>query len=507
MLRVTREVAYQTIIVDELLKHGKQVIINANDYVRNPENKLTLTMLGAFAEFERAKIIERTMRGTLHRLRQGQITSQGHCIYGYQYVRKSPHSPPALVINEQEAAIVRSIFETYAEGTAGPDRISRALEESGIPTRKGKKLWRASQIKSILRNHTYTGIRYYNRMTMVKDAPGEKRRSKRGTCVYRDPSEWIGVKVPAIVCQEVFDKAQERLRHSAERYRQPAVHHLLSGLIECGECGCGFSSYRRYVTKNLITGKRRIYHKAAYKCNWRSKQGAHTPALIQRCRNPEIQTHILEAKVFEMIHDVMLDPLKLRESMEFFNDTARPDHRHIKGQLTRVESRTTAVEAEKKRLIDLYATGELSEEAYVNGNVALDGELLGLRLKRAELVPLLHSADAIDASLRDFCETARTTLEACRHPESKRQFLLDYVQRVVYHRYKVTVRGSVPIRSAPGVQLSEASTLHFRIEGEISAGMRYGRLRRRLPEGQRRTWESGGGLKESAAAPGLVGAV
>jgi hypothetical protein len=38
----------------------------------------------------------------------------------------------------------------------------------------------------------------------------------------------------------------------------------------------------------------------------------HSPALIQRCRNPEIQTHMLEAKVFEMIRDVMLDPLKLR---------------------------------------------------------------------------------------------------------------------------------------------------------------------------------------------------
>jgi hypothetical protein len=72
-----------------------------------------------------------------------------------------------------------------------------------------------------------------------------------------------------IVSQEVFDKAQERLRHGSERYRQPAVHHLLSGLIECGECGCGFSSYRRYVTRRLMSGKRRIHHKAAYKCNWR----------------------------------------------------------------------------------------------------------------------------------------------------------------------------------------------------------------------------------------------
>jgi site-specific DNA recombinase len=47
--RIAREVAYQTIIVGELLKHSKQIIISGKDYVHNPENKLTLTMLGAFA--------------------------------------------------------------------------------------------------------------------------------------------------------------------------------------------------------------------------------------------------------------------------------------------------------------------------------------------------------------------------------------------------------------------------------------------------------------------------
>jgi site-specific DNA recombinase len=76
--RIAREVEYQRIIVGELLKHGKQITINGKDYEHNPENKLTLTMLGAFAEFERAKIIERTTRGRLHRLRQGEISSYGH---------------------------------------------------------------------------------------------------------------------------------------------------------------------------------------------------------------------------------------------------------------------------------------------------------------------------------------------------------------------------------------------------------------------------------------------
>ena len=46
--------AYQTIIVDELLKHGKKIIIAGKDYEANPENKFALTVMGAAAEFERA---------------------------------------------------------------------------------------------------------------------------------------------------------------------------------------------------------------------------------------------------------------------------------------------------------------------------------------------------------------------------------------------------------------------------------------------------------------------
>jgi hypothetical protein len=66
-----------------------------------------------------------------------------------------------------------------------------------------------------------------------------------------------------------------------------------------------------------------------------------------------------------------------------------------------------------------------------------------------------------------------------RDGESQRQFLLDYVQRVVYNRYKVTVRGSVPIRPVPGVQSDEVSAPAFRIEGEIKGAMLHGRRTRK----------------------------
>ena len=105
--RIARDVAYQTIILGELIKHGKRIIIKGKDYVNNPENKFTVTVLGAVAELERAKIIERTTRGRLHRLRMGELSSNGHRIYGYHYVKKSPAAPAALVVNEEQAPVVR----------------------------------------------------------------------------------------------------------------------------------------------------------------------------------------------------------------------------------------------------------------------------------------------------------------------------------------------------------------------------------------------------------------
>jgi DNA invertase Pin-like site-specific DNA recombinase len=69
--RIARELTIQTIIIEEILKHQKQLIIKGKDFVKNPENQFTLQILGAVSEFEHAKILERTTRGKQHRLAQG----------------------------------------------------------------------------------------------------------------------------------------------------------------------------------------------------------------------------------------------------------------------------------------------------------------------------------------------------------------------------------------------------------------------------------------------------
>jgi site-specific DNA recombinase len=457
--RIARLAAYQTIIIEELLKNKKQIIIKGQNYEANPQNKMTLQMLGVISEYEHAKIIERMTRGRLHRLRQGQLVSSGHRIYGYDYVRKTATSPCKLVLNEEQAAIVRMVFEMFASGQYGLVTICRHLEERGILTLKGKKLWDNDRIKTMLMTETYAGTRNYNRVTREETL----QKGKLGKVVYRDQSEWIPVSVPAIISRELFDRVQEMLAKHNERYCRPQTHYLLSGLVQCGCCGSRGSSSRSWHRVRRPSGKVSVYHQAHYRCIRKAEQNQHhREAVEDRCQNSRVATHILEGKVFDLIQETLLDPAKLRGCIE---GGAGLDDRGIARGLARVAEQLGKIEEERRKIINHYAAEELSGPDYIAANRALDDRQERLTRKKGELVAALRSPlqeDFIDASLRQFCAAAKAKWQASLDYDAKRQFLMSYIERVIYKRYHVAIVGTVPVQSASG-----ETRLRFRIEGEI----------------------------------------
>jgi DNA invertase Pin-like site-specific DNA recombinase len=378
--RIMRDVAHQMVLLGDLLKYGKQIVIKGKDYVNNPENKFAVTVLGAVAELERTKIIERTTRGRLYRLRMGEMSSNGHRIYGYHYVKKTPTSPAALVINDDQAAIVRSIFEMFASGGFGLVTISRFLEERRVPTRTGRSLWHRDSIKNMLKNETYAGTRYYNRITAATEAHKGKKLI-RGRWVYRDRTEWIAIKVPPIVSRELFDKVQERLHLHEQRYCRPATHYLLQGLVQCGVCESRCSSSRRYHKVHRSSGKVSVYHRAVYRCNRAAQENMHDRTRIDRCRNSQIGTHILESKAFEMIREIMIDPAHLRRCV---TGGARSDHRNLGRRLVRIAEKISSLEDERRSIIDAYAAEHITGDEYIAANRAVDKNLERLASKKAE---------------------------------------------------------------------------------------------------------------------------
>jgi site-specific DNA recombinase len=493
--RIARDVEHQMIIVGELLKHGKQIIINGKDYRRTAENKFTLVVLGAVDELERAKIIERMTRGKLHRLRAGQFPGHGVTPFGLDYIRKTSNTTGRFVIHEREAESVRWMFEAFASGT-GLCVITRTLEERGIRTKMGRTNWDATHVKHMLQNHLYTGTRYYNTLTTESVKWRDGSVHKRGGYYARDPSEWIAIKVPAIVSQELFDRVQERIKENNDRYLQPPAQYLLKGLVQCGECGSAYCSYRRYTTKTRKSG-RAVYHRAAYVCLWRAKENSHSRYRLDRCCNSQIATHLLEHKVFELIREFMLEPRKLRTSFKFTAIQDGDDRQEARQQLARITARIEEIGTERRRMFELYASDQLPRDAYINANIALDKKLDQLKQKKiaiAEAQPL-NRFEELDEAIRQFCGRAAMRLERCKDLDTKRQFLVDHIEKIIYHRDKVTLIGCVPV-ALKEAQSIGGSTLPFHIEGRIDRAMV-----RRLPKGDKKFSPDGQLVKSVQPSP------
>jgi DNA invertase Pin-like site-specific DNA recombinase len=484
--RIAREVTIQNIIVEEILKNRKRLVIAGKDCERDPENKLALTIFGAVAEFERAKIIERVTRGKQLRLSQGQLIGCGVHTFGYDYERKTPTSPPRMIVNEREAAIVRHVFEVYAAGRISMDKIAQELEDSRALTKKGNSLWRRSFLKVMLSNETYLGVKYFNTMRCVREYAnpiyGIKYSTKKQ--FRRDRNEWIGIEIPAIISRELFDRVQERRAQNRKTYRNPRRTALLSCLVKCGACGHSSFAYHRWV-RSKRKGPVCVIHGVSYKCGWNHLGRLHSRASkVERCHNPEVKGALVEGRVLAMIRETMLHPAKLRACMDYFREDAGAAGHRIEAELRAVHGRLEAFQAQKRRIIEVYASGDLSRDGYVEKSRELDGMIETLEARRRELADsaaLLRSSAQIDAGIGQFCEAARVRFARCRDFADTRQFFLDYVEKVVHLKDKVSLHGSVPIKSGHG-DAAETNKLAFCIESEITLEERYAERMRTAQE-------------------------
>lgn len=121
-----------------------------------------------------------------------------------------------MQIVPEEAEIVEYIYKRYLEGCSGT-RIAIELTEAGIPTVKGKEIWSATSVYSILRNEKYCGD-VVNQKTYTKDFKSHKKlknRGKKRKYIIRDHH-------PAIVSRKDWDKVQAMLA-SPHRSRRAAA--------------------------------------------------------------------------------------------------------------------------------------------------------------------------------------------------------------------------------------------------------------------------------------------
>src|SRR4051812_23091393 len=142
---------------------------------------LLLQVQGMVAEYERAKILERSRGGKRHAERQGAVSVLSGAPYGYRYVGKRDGGGVARYeILEDEARIVRRIFAWIGRERISIGETCRRLQQEGIRTRSGKPAWDRSTVWGILRNPAYAGTAAFGK-TRIGPMPARLRPGRGGS--------------------------------------------------------------------------------------------------------------------------------------------------------------------------------------------------------------------------------------------------------------------------------------------------------------------------------------
>ena len=240
--RLARNLAHQLIITDEIEKSGAKLLFVSVTFEESPEGKLFYSMRGAISAYEKEKIKERTTRGKKGKARQGKLVNNGRC-YGYDYDKDKS----MYIINEDQATIVRQIFDLCIKDKLGTALISKELNNECIPAPRGNQ-WIVSSIHRMLTNTAYRGVVYSMKHKSTKT--GFKTR----TIEVRPESEWIPIQVPAIIDEITWYSAQKQLQSNKDFAKRNLKNdHLLNGLICCGRCGRKMSIKHSGNSNNTIS--------------------------------------------------------------------------------------------------------------------------------------------------------------------------------------------------------------------------------------------------------------
>jgi site-specific DNA recombinase len=275
--RLWRNLAEQAPRLAELADLGVHVVTHDLD-TRAESAGMLGAVLGASSEAYRKEIGRRTRRGLEGLARQGKTA--GGRSFGYTPAAQS--GTGQIEINEAEAAVVRRIFERYADGKS-PRAIADELNREKVPApgvswarimRRqagwvGSALNGDGKMTGILHNPMYQGQVIWNRLRWVRSAANSHKRRR----VENPRSEWIVREEPRlrIVPQELWERVRarrkERSHEVGERVsrglsRLSANHtgrsprYLLSGLLKCSQCGSSYqlNGAKHYACSGHLNG-------------------------------------------------------------------------------------------------------------------------------------------------------------------------------------------------------------------------------------------------------------
>ena len=325
--RLVRDPLHLMIVMEECSASGAELRFVNAEFPDTPEGRLMAYITGYVSQRERLQIMERTRRGKRRTAREQQRlpNGTGSGLYGYDYHKDTK----TRTINEQEAAIVRQIFEWAFEGWSCY-RIALNLNEMNIPTKRGFR-WHPLTVQRLLETRAYTGVQYF----------GQKRYQKvsehRRVVTDVPESEWIRIEgfTPQLISESVFEGVQRRLAVSQARHVKGERKYLLTGFVTCPTCGTG-------VTGTCLNGKYRYY---------RCRGTAKTSTRDAICREGYIPADLLEELVWNALVNTIRDPSLLIADLEDHLSSGSGD---LGAKMEGLKRDISDLRSQQRRLLELW---------------------------------------------------------------------------------------------------------------------------------------------------------
>ena len=151
--RLARSYTHQVLLLEEFARAGTEAVFLNRPIENTPEDSLLLQLQGMFAEYERAKVLERSRRAKRHRAQTGAVSVLSRAPYGYRYITREAGGGMARYdIDEDAARIVRQIFTWVGHERLTLAAVCRRLLGNGIPSPTGHRHWSRAMIHTMLRN-------------------------------------------------------------------------------------------------------------------------------------------------------------------------------------------------------------------------------------------------------------------------------------------------------------------------------------------------------------------
>ncbi|MCI8329196.1 MAG: recombinase family protein [Oscillibacter sp.] len=405
--RFARNTLDSILYTRELLSAGVGVFFqNDNINTFDEDSELRLTIMSGIAQDELRKLSSRVKFGHAQAIKKNVVLGNSR-IFGY--VKDGGR----LAVDEDEAPMVRELFELYATGEYSMKQIETHFWDKGYRNHNGKKIAHTT-MSNLIANPKYKGYYVGNKVRVI-DLFTKKQK-------FLPPEEWVMFKdetgeiVPAIVSEELWERANAVLKKRSEdvKGRQGICNHanLLTGKLFCTHCGAAY--YRRESVD------RQGHKNSKWVCSGKIKNGADS------CPSFPIYEEELKPLLFQVFSETEADAgalvaeyIEMYKSLEDGSGTA--------AQIEALRRQIDLARKKKSKLLGYNASGQLSDRDFLAMNKDCDQEIGDAERQIYDLEQQQLSKEAF----RKQIDTIRRVLDEARRDAANGLIRKEFVDRYI----------------------------------------------------------------------------